>query len=120
MEDLKNEIRAILTESKYLTTDQIIEIEHQIQQIAKKVDRRSHPQAILHAPGTNTPEIEPLVPQTGIVINIDFLKLVERMRDAQRTFFATRDRVVMGQAKRIEEEVDRQIAEYKKQILPGA
>ena len=46
----------------------------------------------------------------------DFEKLVKEMRDAQKTYFRTRDASVLQSSKRLEREVDKYIADRETEI----
>jgi hypothetical protein len=112
MEALKHKIREILTEGKYLTANEIVELEHQVNQISKLMDpSNAQPKAYVSVdvPGVPKMMIEP-IPHT------EFIKHVETMREAQKAYFRTRDNHHLGIAKALEAKVDRMITEYKSQI----
>lgn len=50
--------------------------------------------------------------------NREFFYLVASMRDAQRSYFQTRDRAVFSKARALENEVDREIGRVKR-IVEG-
>lgn len=45
----------------------------------------------------------------------DFIELVKKMRDAQKEYFRTRDKVVLAESKKLEKQVDNRINELQNQ-----
>ena len=106
-----NLIRAVLTEGKLFTAEEAVDLESRINQIEQLSRKRKFPDMILSVPvpGAAPTEITPL-------ISIEFVKLVDTMREAQRVYFKNRDRAVLELSKQLEKNVDLEINVIKSKI----